>query len=159
MFDTLKNNPVLRERVFGLTAIAAILIAGAACIDAMLTSGWQPPGEAHAPTVIAAETRPEYRSGLDQRQASAPLARAPTAERSASASDDVTQMSGPLDGVADSEGAAAPLSSVAPLAAPEQSAQAADERNADQRFDTIEGDVQQATTAMTADPNKTPSPS
>lgn len=36
-----ENRPALRERVFGLTAISAVLIGGALAMNSIITGGWQ----------------------------------------------------------------------------------------------------------------------
>src|SRR5690349_9448439 len=56
----LENNPVLRERLLGVTAVSAILIGGAAGLDTMLTSGWQIGGGDNARADYAAMTPQQY---------------------------------------------------------------------------------------------------
>jgi hypothetical protein len=157
-----ENNPVLRERILGLTAIAAMLIAGAVSIDVMLTSGWQPGGEVRAAPVIYAETQPQYQDAPGRDSTVAPQRRAPLAGQDAPAPTESPQTSAPLDGAAGGGENAAPLPpSPAPpeAVAPKPATQAPDESDAERRFEAIEAEMQQATADPQAAAKQTTEPS
>lgn len=154
MLETLENNPTLRERVLGLTAIGAILIGGAAGVDTMLTSGWQFGGdEASAAPVVYAESQPQYQDDVNQDWSVAPPQRVQLAAQDAAYSVDSNDPHRDLDGA--NSGAVTPASYapspaqqvVAPTASDSESA-------SDQRFQAIEDDVRQANAAVDTDAPK-----
>ena len=166
MFETLENNPTLRERVLGLTAIGAILIGGAAGVDTMLTSGWQIGGTSGAPVVYAEATPQQYFDDVGRDWTAAPPRRVQLAAQDPVVTVDPAQSSRDLDGSTD--GVVTPASSAPPPShqsnQPEPNSDAQHQQAANQRFDAIENDVQQATAALepdivTKDASETASPS
>jgi len=160
-----EDNPTLRERVLGVAAISAVLIGGAAGVDTMLTSGWQLGGASATHVVYADATPQQYFDDVSRDLTTAPPQRVQLASQDAVVTIDPEQVPGGLDG---SAGAVA----LAPSAAdpwqqstrPEPSGDAQQQQAADQRLDTIENDIQQATTALepdapTKDASETSSPS
>ena len=150
MFETLENNPTLRERVLGLTAIGAILIGGAAGVDTMLTGGWQIGGTEGAP-VIYADTLPQYQDDVNRDWSTNPPQRVQLAAQDATLMVEPSQSNASLDG----DGTVTPA--VYALAAPAQQTtatapQTSEEQNAsDQRYEAIENDVRQANAALGSD--------
>ncbi|MBI3437851.1 MAG: hypothetical protein HY054_04235 [Proteobacteria bacterium] len=165
MLEALENNPTVRERVLGLTAIGAILIGGAAGVDTMLTSGWQVGDIESAPTIYGA-AQPQYRDGRNQDWSVAtPHTVQPTAQTRMSTSD-------LADTRGESRGAINRTTTAAPSApSPTQQATIADSQTDDDRqsasdhgFEAIENDVGQATVAIDPnalkdEPSPSPSPS
>jgi hypothetical protein len=151
MFETLENNPTLRERVLGLTAIGAVLIGGAMGVDTMLTSGWQIGGDdANAAPVVYAESTPQIQDDVNHDWTAAPPRPVQLAAQDASV---ITQSSDDLDG----KSGAVTSVSYAPL--PEQQSITSNDtptadQTADQQFQAIETDVRQATAAI--EPNPAP---
>ncbi len=95
----LEHNPVLRERVLGVTAVSAILIGGALGFDTMLTSGWQigAGGDAHA--TYAGATPQQYFDDVSRNWTIAPPQRVELASAEVSASTSaVTPVMEDLDG-------------------------------------------------------------
>ena len=154
MFEALENNPTLRDRVLGLTAIGAILVGGAVGIDTMLTSGWQIGGTGGAPVVYAETTPQQYFDDVGRDWTTARPQRVQLAAQDAVVTIDPTQSAGGLDGSTSAvitPASAAPTQSPQPTPAPSADAQ---QRTADQQFEAIERDVQQATMALTPDAAK-----
>jgi hypothetical protein len=166
MFETLENNPTLRDRVLGLTAIGAILVGGATGIDTMLTSGWQIGGTNGAPVVYAEATPQQYFDDVGRDWTTAPPRRVQLAAQDAVVTIDPAQSAGGLDGSTDGT-VTLTSSAPAPLQQsnqPDPNSDAQQQQTADQRFDAIENDVRQATAALersapTKDASETPSPS
>jgi hypothetical protein len=158
MFETLENNPTLRERVLGLTAIGAILVGGAAGVDTMLTSGWQIGGDgANAAPVVYADTSPVYQDDVNRDWSTSPPQRVQLAAQDASMTIDPSEVSGGLDGdgtVTAASYAPAPTQQ----ALPAEAQSTIDQQTADQRFDAIENDARQATAAVDPDAAKTDFP-
>lgn len=148
----LEHNPVLRERVLGVTAVSAILIGGALGFDTMLTSGWQIGADGDAHATYAGATPQQYFDDVSRNWTIAPPQRVELASADMNASTSaVTPVVENLDG-ASAAGASliptAPALAPAPAAAAPQTsadqALAAQSQAADQRFDAIESDIQQA---------------
>ena len=153
MFETLENNPTLRDRVLGLTAIGAILIGGAAGIDTMLTSGWQIGGTGGAPVVYAQTNPQQYFDDVGRDWTTARRQRVQLAAQDAIVTIDPAQSAGGLDG--SNDGTVTPASA-APTPSqqstqPEPTRDAQRQQSADQRFDAIENDLRQATAALQPD--------
>jgi hypothetical protein len=152
MFEALENNPTLRERVLGLTAIGAILIGGAAGVDTMLTSGWQIGGTGGAP-VMYADSTPQYQDDVTRNWTTTPPQRVQLASQDAVPTFEAASFSAGLDG--SNDGTVTPASS-APTPSqqstqPEPASDAQRQQSADQRFDVIENDIRQATAALEPD--------
>jgi len=155
MFETLENNPTLRDRVLGLTAIGAILVGGAAGVDTMLTSGWQIGGTSGAPVVYAEATPQQYFDDVGRDWTAAPPRRVQLASQDAVVIIDSAQNADGLDGSTDGRvtpASAAPSSSQQSNQ-PEPTSDEQRQQAADQRFDAIEDDVRQATAALEPDPS------
>jgi hypothetical protein len=154
MFEALENNPTLRDRVLGLTAIGAILVGGAVGIDTMLTSGWQIGGTGGAPVVYAETTPQQYFDDVGRDWTTARPQRVQLATQDAVVTIDPTQSAGGLDG---STSAVITPASAAPTQSPQPtpaSGADAQQRTTDQQFEAIERDVHQATMALTPDAAK-----
>lgn len=152
MFETLENNPTLRDRVLGLTAIGAILVGGAAGVDTMLTSGWQIGGTSGAP-VVYADVNPQHQDDVNQDWTTTPPRRVRLASQDAAPTFEAASFTAGLDGSTD--GVVTPVSSAAnPSQQPTQPQPTSDaqrQQAADQRFDAIENDIRQATEALQPD--------
>lgn len=152
MFEALENNPTLRERVLGLTAIGAILVGGAAGVDTMLTSGWQIGGDgANAAPVVYADASPVYQDDVNRDWSTSPPQRVQLAAQDASMTVDPSDTQGGLAG----DGTVTPAS-YAPVPAQQAlpPAETSDQQTADQHFEAIENDVRQATAAVDPDAAK-----
>ena len=141
MFETLENNPTLRERVLGMTAIAAVLIGGAAGVDTMLTSGWQIGGTGGAPVVYAETSPQQYFDDVGRDLSN------PRPQRVQLAAQDAVVTAAPSQGADVLEGSNAPAIAPAPQPPPTPASDA-QQLTADQQFEAIENDVRQATAAL-----------
>ncbi|MFZ2030302.1 MAG: hypothetical protein WAU68_08340 [Vitreimonas sp.] len=159
MFETLENNPTLRERVLGMTAIGAILLGGAAGVDTMLTSGWQIGGDgASAAPVVYASASTVYQDDVNRDWSTSPPQRVQLAAQDASMTVDPSEVTRGLEGdgtVTAASFAPSPSQQALPAAAQP----GIDEQTSDQRFQAIENDVRQATAAVDPDAAKVDSPS
>jgi hypothetical protein len=140
----LEDHPILRGRLLGLGAIAAILIGGAASVDFMLTSGLQFGDGASAATPAQA---PQYFDDIrqDWNNPSLPARQVNFASlQSTNGPTDVTANAEGLDGAGASGGA--PTSpTVAPVASPTpETIMEAQHDDSEQRYAAIEADIQQA---------------
>lgn len=158
MFEALENNPTVRERVLGLTAIGAILIGGATGVDTMLTSGWQLGGDgANAAPVIYADTLPQYQDDASRDWSVSPPRRVQLAAQDSSKPALVATpaLMEPTNIASLSTGEMPNLATVEiaqPLANNQQQTVTRDgQQEADQRFQAIESDVQQANAALKDD--------
>jgi hypothetical protein len=157
MFEALENNPKLRERVLGLTAIGATLLGGAIGVDTMLTSGWQLGGtEASARPVIYADALPQIQDDADRDWSSVPprpvqLAAATTPANDAIVSEDLKeQTTGAVTTAAYQPEPLAPLPEIqlpTVMQPPQQAAQA----DSDREFQAIENEIRQAEGALAPD--------
>jgi hypothetical protein len=140
----LEDRPQLRERVFGLTAISAVLIGGALAMNSIITGGWQ-----WGVSSASAEPTPAliYQDDVNQRW-NEPAPSVPRSQPVALADAHFTNVaavrsSAPanpdsLDGAART----ATTTSATPRPAPQ--AQAVDDDASARRFNQIEADMQQA---------------
>ena len=138
----LEDHPILRGRLLGLSAIAAILIGGAASVDFMLTSGLQFGDAASAATSASAAPQIFDDIPRDLNNPSPP-ARQVDVEGADGLTDSIANSDG-LDGAGDGGGTPT-LPAVAPVAsrAPETSFEA-QHAESERRFDAIEADIRQA---------------
>ncbi len=150
----LKDHPVLRERLLGLTAIGAILIGGVIGVDTMVTGGWQFGGDQlGAAPAIYADATPRYQDDTSRDWSATPPQRVAYASNQTRAS---PQISHDLEGQSAGEVAA---TSVAPTEHteasrsdhsspdwPQQDAAAlnTESQGANRRFNAIEADIAQA---------------
>jgi hypothetical protein len=139
----LEDHPILRGRLLGLSAIAAILIGGAASVDFMLTSGLQFGNGASAATPAHA---PQYFDDVrqDWNNPSPPARQVNFASlQSTNGPTNVTANAEGLDGASPSGDAPAPA--VAPVASPApETTLEAQHADSEQRYAAIEADIQQA---------------
>jgi hypothetical protein len=163
MFETLENNPTLRERVLGLTAIGAVLIGGAAGVDTMLTSGWQIGGDgANAAPVVYADWTSQYQDDVNRDWSTTPprpvqLAAAQDASLTVDSTEISDGLAGATNGAVTAASYGPPLQqqSVAPQMSNQAPATADDQQNAsDRQFEAIENDIRQATEAIAPDTSK-----
>lgn len=157
----LENNPVLRERVLGVTAVAAILFGGVVGFDTMLTSGWQFGASDDARATYAAMTPQQYFDDVSRDWSVAPPRRVQLASADPmSATQTVENLDGASGGVISLVSTApTPTPAATPQASADQ-ALAAQSRAADQHFDAIEADIRQATSQLEqTEPAKASEPS
>jgi len=159
----LENNPVLRERVLGVTAVSAILIGGAMGFDAMITSGWQL-GGGNSVRANYAMTPQQYFDDIGRDWTATPPQRVQLASLTPE-SNSPGLPSENLDGDANATLAIAPMPPTplvvdhsTPAAQPPEQSTQETQSESDQRFAAIESDIQQATNAIAPDaaPEKTP---
>ncbi len=152
----LENNPVLRERVLGVTAVSAILIGGAMGFDAMITSGWQLGGANNPHPAYAAMTPQQYFDDVSRDWTASPPQRVQLASADRGVEDSAQAES--LEGSSESGALlpAAPAQEATPQAQADLALQT-QQQASDQRFAAIESDIQQATNAIAPAPaEKTP---